>query len=105
MIIIDFRHTDTKEGRVKYELEIRGHADYNPGNDIVCAACSMLAETYFSAVLKHVQHIRQVQRHPGDYKVMFVTEADDKTAETIYDTIYEGFRLLASNYFEHVLLK
>lgn len=106
MMIIDFTKRNVKDNKVKYQLEIKGHAEYDDtGKDIVCAAASMLAETYFSAVLKHAEHISQAQRHPGDYKVMFVTGADDAKAEMIYDTIYEGFRLLATRYFEHVLLK
>ena len=103
MINIDFNKKN-KNNRTRYSLDIVGHAGFNPGNDIVCSACSMLAETYFVSVLKNVEHISQAYRHPGDYKVMFETDADDNVADTIYSTIRNGFKMLADRYPDHVHL-
>lgn len=105
MIVIDFTAKDKDDDMTEYVLDIRGHAGYNPGNDIVCSAASMLAETYFMAVLKNVEKISQAYRHPGDYKVVFVTERDDKAADIVYQTIRTGFKMLAERYPEYVDLK
>lgn len=42
----------TKE-KDRLSLQIVGHAEYNPGNDIICSAVSTLTQTFYRYVLMH----------------------------------------------------
>ena len=105
MVVVDFTRKEEDDGKIKYTLDVQGHADYDPGHDIVCAACSVLTETYFHAVLKNVEKIASMYKHPGDCKMVFVTDKEGTVADTIYQTILSGFKLLSYTYPDNVHVK
>lgn len=81
----------------KYTLVVSGHADYNPGNDIVCAACSVLAET-LSRTLDTMGHPHQEKFKSGFARI----ESSSKEAEPYFKMAHIGYRALAESYPDHV---
>lgn len=82
-----------------YDIRLKGHANYQPGNDIVCAAVSALT---FALAQKAVDmdaeekgHIIERQIEPGDTRIAFLP---GKTAEEEWkialSTIVEGYNLI-----------
>ena len=51
--------------RNTYELELSGHAEYCPGNDIVCSACSALAAALIGWVFNNPRHIKKLYKLTG----------------------------------------
>jgi uncharacterized protein YsxB (DUF464 family) len=92
---------------VFYELKVEGHAKYNPGNDIVCSAVSVLAYTFFYSSVENVD-IKSVQfvDKPGEYYCFIdVKKLPDKMqskAETVFETIYSGMKHIELSYPENV---
>jgi uncharacterized protein YsxB (DUF464 family) len=88
--------------------EIIGHANYNPGNDIVCSSISALAYTLWGAVIGVGINEVQYREKPGDF--MFhvpITYMDDSVLEklkTIFLTVYTGINQIAGTYPENVLV-
>lgn len=48
-----------------YELDMHGHAEYCPGNDIVCSACSALAGALIGWVHNNPKHIKKIYKMTG----------------------------------------
>lgn len=91
-------------------LTIEGHAGYGPkGQDIVCAAASMLAGTLV-AELWHRQETGQGKLTATDdgqtYHIGFTPHAAfEGEIERVYAMIWRGFLLLADGYGECVNAK
>lgn len=81
----------------KYTLVVSGHADYNPGNDIVCAACSVLAET-LNMALDQFNESYQSSIKSG----FALIESSSKTAKPYFEMAYVGYKALAESYPDHV---
>ena len=58
-----------------FSAELQGHAEYSPGNDIVCAAISQLAFTFGQLVLQGEKEgkvaVGEVRLEPGDTSITF----------------------------------
>ena len=48
-----------------YRLGLSGHAQYCPGNDIVCAACSALTQALIGWVQNNPKHVKKLHRLTG----------------------------------------
>ena len=89
-------------------LSIEGHAHYaEPGRDIVCAAASILACTLASRIrsLAGPGEILETSMEPG--RVCVVTHPDSQHRQAFisaFETVREGFLLLARQYPSHVSL-
>ena len=89
-------------------LSIEGHACYaEPGRDIVCAAASILACTLVSRIrsLAREGEILEISIEPG--RVCIVTHPDSQHRQdfiSAFETVQEGFGLLARQYPSHVSL-
>jgi uncharacterized protein YsxB (DUF464 family) len=87
--------------------EIKGHAGYNPGNDIVCSAVSASAYTLWGAVV-NICGISQARYKdkPGDFLFDIDVKNMDKPVldklKTIFQTIYIGIKLIAESYPDNV---
>lgn len=81
----------------KYTLVVRGHADYNPGEDIVCAACSILAET-LNMTLDRFNEPYQSSLKSGYAKI----ESSSKTAGPYFEMAYVGYKALSESYPDNV---
>ena len=89
-------------------IEITGHAGFAPsGQDIVCAAVSILTMTLENMVFDHAESLRpMIYRRDGDCRISCNPgKGNAKTCNTIYETIYGGFELLALHYPKHVQVK
>lgn len=94
------------------EIEMTGHAGYNPGNDIVCAAASMLGQAFAQKLLDmgYRREICTMRMDPLDKgKLLAYGKANGTVStirlETMADTVITGFKLLAEEFPEYVKLK
>lgn len=84
----------------QYEVAVRGHADYRPGNDIVCAAVSTLTYT--------LAQVLEDMKEEGELDCEITLECgkaefliypwDGEKLETVLQVIRTGFELLAHRY-------
>lgn len=94
------------------EIEMVGHAGYNPGNDIVCAAASMLGQTFAQNLLDmgYRRELCTMRMDPLDKgQVLAYGKANGTVSairlETMADTVITGFKLLAEEFPEHIKLQ
>ena len=60
----------------RYEIKLKDHAGYNPGNDIVCASISQLVCTYI-ALLESLQIVCEEQKiESGDVMITFHSDKE-----------------------------
>jgi uncharacterized protein YsxB (DUF464 family) len=90
----------------QYRVRIRGHAGFEPGKDIVCAAVSILTYT-LAQKLTDLQAEQKVvcgiSMESGNAEFfVWVRCGHEQEFETVLDTIITGFELLAEKYPEHV---
>lgn len=92
--------TEKKLGREMYIVELAGHAGYNPGNDIVCSALSILMYTLGESLLqKKIEADINIQS--GYAKIQC---ENTKEIEDIVFTIENGFKLLNDRYPMNVII-
>ena len=107
MLQITMRIPPTQGSPDKPALTMQGHAAFAPaGQDIVCAAASMLAYTAAER-LRELADEGAVQAlacrmEPGDLRIAFCQPMPDGRVEALFDTLAPGFRLLAARYPAHV---
>lgn len=96
------RVTQTDDGKA-LALAVKGHAGKGPkGEDIVCAAATMLAYTLAQNVSKCRLGLKgrpKIQMKEGD--IIIRCRPKDRHRDQlrlVYETIGEGYRLLAHNY-------
>ena len=95
---------------VRYEpgsfaLTVEGHAGAGPyGQDLVCAALSILAATLEAAVSDRAETLLpSVCRGPGRLRISCRPVPEScGLCRSIYETVFTGFELLGSRYPEHV---
>ncbi|MDD3692586.1 MAG: ribosomal-processing cysteine protease Prp [Oscillospiraceae bacterium] len=93
----------------RHKITIEGHAGYNPGLDIVCSAVSMLSFTLLQALKDEHENgnLRYLNMRHDSGNVHVVADTKKLFCErlqTIINTIFLGFELLAAKYPEHVEL-
>ena len=87
-----------------FSASIKGHAEYNPGNDIVCASCSMLACTLAENLLRmhaagEIAYV-DVQKQSGE--MVITAEGDAKKMWHIVQAFGVGFEMLAKKFPKNV---
>lgn len=85
--------------RGRYTIMIDGHSDYNPGNDIVCASCSILTYTLLNALA----NMETEEFDSKEYEEGFVISVKGTTetwakVKTVIETIMLGYELLQEKY-------
>lgn len=92
-------------GRRSLSLDLCGHAHFAPkGQDIVCAAVSVLALTAAAALQDEGERFypRVVER-PGALRIACEpAEGSRRACRRLLDTIWIGFELLAQEYPDYV---
>ena len=87
-----------------YEYHSEGHANFYPGNDIVCAAVSALSYALLGT-LENIENL-ELNKTIKDGDMMIAIGADNKNvhaiANTVFTTIYIGLKQLELTYPEHV---
>lgn len=107
MLQITMRIPPAQGSPEKPALTMRGHAAFAPaGQDIVCAAASMLAYTAAER-LRELADEGAVQAlacrmEPGGLRIAFCLPAPDGRVTELFRTLAAGFRLLAARYPAHV---
>ena len=92
--------------RVRYEpgrfcLTVAGHAGAGPrGQDLVCAALSMLTATLEAAAEAQAERLRPtVRRSPGRVQIRCRPEPDSRgLCRCVFETVFAGFTLLGGQY-------
>lgn len=85
-------------------VSAKGHADYNPGNDIVCAAVSAVLQTLEAWVQDSDKAaVLELEKQPGDYKLAY--EAKSIAAFEPARAAYLGLLSLSKSYPDHVCVK
>lgn len=99
-----------KEYGSKVRIDITGHAGYNPGSDIVCAAVSCLSYTLMQRLRDmdnyNYFHKMEVQFDSGE--VHIAVDAKDiyrLEVEATLVTILTGFELLENKYPDNIRLE
>lgn len=85
-----------------YELTMTGHANYKPGNDIVCAAMSAITYTLLGT-LDNLDVEYDSTERPGDLR-LFLT-SDDPRVKFAFSMVLIGFAQIAKAYPANVRLK
>ena len=79
-------------------MYVQGHAEYCPGNDIVCAGVSALVGALAAYALGH-PHYRHVRCRMQKGDAFFACSSG---AEDGFDMITQGLAAIAAGYPEHV---
>ncbi len=82
-----------------------GHADFNPGNDIVCASVSALMFQLKGAVENLLDGGgKRYRAEPGHFEVKYIAHNGDEgyKASIIYNSIIIGMLQIAETYPDHV---
>jgi len=88
-------------------LTVKGHAGYaNPGEDVVCAAASMLALTAIAVVQDNAATFYPVvsqSKKDGEMRIVCRPNGGSITScRRVLDTIFTGYEILAGQYPDHV---
>lgn len=88
------------------EFHLDGHADYNPGNDIVCAGVSALAYTLLGA-LDNIEGLdkRFIRIESGKLDIEinpFIDHMKQVQVNTIFQTILIGILQIEKKYPDYV---
>lgn len=92
----------------RHILHIEGHAGYGTyGNDIVCAAVSILGYTWINEllILEERKQVKNVVYEEDNGKLFVEFSGGDNAVNTAYETILTGFEALQQNYSENISLK
>ena len=92
----------------RHILHIEGHAGYGThGNDIVCAAVSILGYTWLNELLIMAarKQVKNVSYEEDNGKLLIEFSGGDNAVNTAYETILTGFEALQQNYSENITLK
>lgn len=84
-------------------IRAEGHAGYEPGNDIVCAAVSALLQTLYAG-LESVCHAETGKKNEDGMMVVVAYSGADNRKEThaLFQGILCGLQLIAREYPDHV---
>lgn len=85
--------------RGRYTIMIDGHSGYNPGNDIVCASCSILTYTLLNALANMDTEEFDTKEYDGGFVISVKgTRESWPTVKTTIETIMLGYELLQEQY-------
>jgi uncharacterized protein YsxB (DUF464 family) len=96
MVTVTVADGDTKS------LAMLGHANFSPGDDIVCAACSALVFAllaYMEHEPAHIFEVMELTCEKGDVRIEAV--GDDAFAAA-FETVVYGLAKIAEKYPKHV---
>jgi uncharacterized protein YsxB (DUF464 family) len=86
-------------------FEAKGHANAGPrGQDIVCAAVSVLTDSIFLGLDKHLRRELEWSAEAGDIAVRLKDEPDELT-ETLLATMFLGLSEIQNIYPEKIRIR
>lgn len=78
-------------------ISVKGHAHYAaPGNDIVCAAVSMLAQNLVASIVGLTVDEIQYEMQPGNIEIKYRNLSE--AAQLLVDSFFVGIELIAGAY-------
>ena len=86
----------------RHILHIEGHAGYGThGNDIVCAAVSILGYTWLNELLimEERKQVKNVSYEEDNGKLLIEFSGGDNAVNTTYETILTRNKALKQNYY------
>jgi uncharacterized protein YsxB (DUF464 family) len=84
-------------------LIMQGHADYNPGNDIVCAGCSAVWYSLLGWVANMPEHVTVLdQKNESEGNFHYIRATGDTSFAAAFDMALIGLAQLAQKYPENV---
>lgn len=95
----------TECGGGRYKLRLRGHAGYNPGNDIVCAATSAIVFAlmgYLANAKEHISDTVTLDYAPGEVSIDVL---GDDTLSPAFTMAYIGLAQIAESYPENIKIE
>lgn len=82
-------------------LSVQGHAGYNPGNDIVCAAVSALVQTFEASAREFTSDEISSSLQDGDAIITWA-RAPTKELSLLIDSLYLGLCSIAAEYPDYI---
>lgn len=98
-------HITARSGADGYALWMRGHADYHPGNDIVCAGASAIVcalAGYLHNAQGHLYELLEERLEHGDACIRF---RGDAAAGEAFKMALVGLLQLQESYPEHLSIR
>lgn len=86
----------------RYRMTLRGHAGYNPGNDVVCAGVSSIVFSllgWLANASEHITTTRAMQYEPGRVDI---DVSGDAVLQTAFDMALIGISQIEQSYPENV---
>lgn len=90
---------------IKYipgKITVAGHAGYNPGNDIVCAAVSTLTNNLIYSILDLTETPLKCDIKAGDTIIEYKTEELTKEAELLINSFFIGLNGVMGSFPDYV---
>lgn len=86
-------------------MDLDGHADYNPGNDVVCAGISAIAFA-LAGTLRNIDNVTFIRFDLRNGLHVEIEPFTDNTQRTIADTVFQtciiGLRQIEIKYPTHI---
>lgn len=87
-------------------VHAKGHAEYNPGNDIVCSAVSAMLQTLYAGLEMRCYAKVHHEQEPGWFCVdVGKTDKNKDRIETLFDSVIYGLELIAEQYPDNVKME
>lgn len=94
--------------RMGYQaMKLQGHAEFNPGQDVVCAGISALAFALVGTLQGMKASFRRRKVDVGvDIEIEpFIYPDDQAIADAVFITCLTGLRMIETTYPEHIEIK
>lgn len=82
-------------------LSVRGHAGYNPGNDIVCSAVSALVQAFEASAKEFTTDEIKSSLRDGDAVISW-PRAPTAELSLLIDSLYLGLCMMAESFPENI---
>ena len=83
-------------------VSAKGHAEFNPGNDIVCSAVSALMQTLYAGLEMQCYAQCILSKGDGRYEIDCAIGDNRGEVKALFDSIVFGLHLIAKEYPENV---
>lgn len=92
----------SRYGENGHELQIRGHANYNAGADIVCAGVSAIAYTLLGYLENHQEEIDEIEGPAASAGDLYVACTGGETIANGFEMAAIGLAQMAQKYPDNI---
>lgn len=89
-----------EQNEIMVDIKVKGHAEYNPGNDVVCAAISNNVCTFYSLLLETDLDILKQKILSGYVHIKYIRK--DNIMNEYLKFIVRSFKMLEESYPENI---